>query len=340
MGQPAHDGALMHPDLAAVEDTLWELFAALAPPPPYEGFLRQAMAHARQRVEQGTARLPLHLPLAIGEALGTPVAASHLVAAACLLVWLGADLFDNVVDDEVDPAWAETGTARLSLGAVTALTVLPHHLFERLGNHAIPLTTRHALSQTLSRALWQMSVGQFGDVGSAHEVRTVAEYEAILVGKSGAEVALFAESAARLAARPDAEVSQWHAFGQSLGILAQWLSDIVDLFSEPPGNDLRTGTRTAPILYTLHALDGTAREEFHLTLAAAQAGDEVAAQRARTIMQAAGALRYSLLRATLFHQQARQRLTALLPAGASRARLDGLLDSLSPLTRKEAGHER
>lgn len=327
-------------DLAPVEAVIQELFEVLAPPPPYEVFLTQALAHARQMVAQGTARLPLHLPLAIGEALDTPASASHLVAAACLFVWLGADLFDNVADDEVDPAWAETGAARLSLGAVTLLTVLPHHLYERLGDHAVPLATRHALSQTLSRALWQMSVGQFADVASAREVRTLAEYESVLAGKSGAEVALFAESAALLAARPDPEVAQWRAFGQGLGILAQWSSDIVDLFGEPSGNDLRTGTRTAPILYTLRALDGTARGDFQTMLAAAQKGDEAAAQRARDIMQAAGALRYALLKAQLFHQQARRQLAALLPEAANRARLEGLLDSLSPLTRKEASHER
>lgn len=303
----------------------------LAAPPTYRAFLDAAFSHASQTAADSTPFIPLDLPLAIGEVLGTPLMPRQLVAAACLSVWLGADLFDNVVDDELEPSWDSFGQTRVSLGAVTILTVLPHKLIKRLSRYDVPAATRHALSVALSQSLWQMSVGQFRDLGATNEVRRLSDYETLLAGKSGAEIALFARASALLAERPAKEVEGWHAFGHAIGMSMQLVSDAADIFSDPPGNDLRNGKRTLPIIFALQQLKGHERLSFKADLARAQKNDQNAIRRVRKTMRERGALQYAMLKAEVFRQQALRQLRQLVRCAKARAPLEALSHAISLL---------
>lgn len=307
------------------------LLDELVVPPTYRAFLDAAFAHAMQNASQATPFVPLDLPLAIGETLGTPLKPRQLIAALCLSVWLGADLFDNVADNELDPSWYAFGLTRVSLGAVTILTVLPHHLIERLSLHHVTATTRHALSVALSESLWQMSVGQFHDLGATNEVNCVRDYEKLLAGKSGAEIALFARASALLAERPLPEIEAWHTFGQAIGMSMQIVSDITDIFANPPGNDLRNGKRTLPILFTLQQLKGEERCAFQADLSQAEKNDQDAIERLRDTMRYSGALQYSMLKAEVFRQQALRQLHQLVPCATAREPLEELSHAISML---------
>ncbi len=299
--------------------------------PIYRTFLDAAFSHASQSAAGSTPFIPLDLPLAIGEVLDTPIMPRQLMAAACLSVWLGADLFDNVVDDELDASWHSFGPTRVSLGAVTILTVLPHKLIERLSLYNIPTSARHALSVTLSQSLWQMSEGQFSDLGSTDEVQTLSDYETLLAGKSGAEIALFARASALLAGRPTPEIEIWHNFGHAIGMSMQLMSDTADIFSHHPSNDLRNGKRTLPIIFTLQQLKGEDLLTFQADLTEAQKDDENAISRLCTTMHSCGALQYAILKAEVFRQKAIRLLNQLVPCAKMRSPLEDLINGISLL---------
>ena len=314
-----------------ITNAVYPLLDELAAPSTYRAFLDAAFSHANQSAAQASPFIPLDLPLAIGEVLGTPIRPRQLIAAVCLSVWLGADLFDNVADNELEPSWLSFGLTRVSLGAVTILTVLPHRLIERLSLYDVTASTRHALSLALSQSLWQMSVGQFHDLGATNEVRCAADYESVLAGKSGAEIALFARASALLAERPTQEVEAWHAFGQAIGMSMQLVSDITDIFTDPRGNDLRNGKRTLPILFTLQQLKGDDLLSFQTDLTLAEADNQGAIRRLRDTMRDCGALQYSMLKAEIFRQQALRQLQQIVPCAKARKPLETLSQAISML---------
>lgn len=315
----------------SIEHVIYPVLDELGAPPTYRAFLDATFSHASQSAADSTPFIPLDLPLAIGEVLRTPLMQRQLMAAACLSVWLGADLFDNVVDNELDPSWHAFGQTRVTLGAVTILTVLPHQFIERLSRYDVSAATRHALSVALSQSLWQMSEGQFRDLGATKEVRTLSDYDRLLAGKSGAEIALFARASALLAERPAKEVEGWHALGHAIGMSMQLMSDTADIFSDPPGNDLRNGKRTLPIIFTLQQLKADERLSFNADLARAQKEDENAIKRLRKTMRNCGALQYATLKAEVFRQKALRQLHELVPCTEGRAPLEGLIDGISLL---------
>lgn len=312
-----------------IKNTIYALLDELEPPPTYRAFLDAAFSHANQKAAESTLFMPLELPLAIGETLATPIYPRYLLATACLSVWLGADLFDNVVDNELDPSWLSFGLTRVELGAVTILTVLPHHFIERLSLYDVPPATRLALRATLSESLWLMSVGQFRDLGATNEVTSVSDYEILLAGKSGAEMALFARASALLAEQPAKEVAGWQALGHAIGMSAQLVSDVADIFADSPGNDLRNGKRTLPVIFALQHFKGEPLQSFKVDLAQAQKNDQKAIKRLSQTMRDRGALQYAMLKAEVFRQQARRQLRELVPSPEGRARLEALIDGIS-----------
>lgn len=314
-----------------IQTLIYPLLDELAPPLTYRAFLEAAFSHAIQSIAASPLFMPFQLPLAIGEVLGTPLMPRQLMAATCLSVWLGADLFDNVVDHELESAWHSFGVTRVLVGAVTILTVLPHKLIERLALYDVSNATQHALSSALSESLWHMSVGQYRDLGATDEVTSVADYESLIVDKSGAEIAFFARASALLAERSPQEVEGWHTFGHAMGMSAQLMSDIADIFANPPGNDLRNGKKTLPVIFVLHHLKGDALAAFNADLAQTQQNDPQAITRLRETMHQTGALQYAMLKAEAFRQQALQQLHQLVPSAPARAPLETLIDHISLL---------
>lgn len=313
----------------AIENEIQALWDTPTFPVAYRTLLEHALDHARHAALAPGPFLALDLPLALATALHLPAPHHPLLAAGCLLVWLGADLFDNVVDEELGASWASFGAGPITLGSVTILTVLPHHLWARLEAQGVPPATGRALSTALVEALWTMSIGQFRDLGAQAEVTSPEAYLALTRAKSGAEFALFAGATAQLAGRPAAEVTQWQAFGESLAMAGQLLSDVADLVGQPPGNDLRNGKRTLPLLFALQTLEGDRLARFRAHLRQAQHGDSQAEAALCAELHAIGAFQYALLRAEVLRQQALRHLRQLLPHPDTRAPLEALTDALS-----------
>ena len=85
-------------------------------------------------------------------------------AGACTLHYLGAGLFDNIVDGELSPAWEGREAGEASLAAATLLASLPQRSIARLRERATPVVRLWALAHLFAETLLAMSAGEHEDV--------------------------------------------------------------------------------------------------------------------------------------------------------------------------------
>jgi geranylgeranyl pyrophosphate synthase len=147
--------------------------------------------------------------------------------------------------------------------------------------------------------------------------------------KSGSADALLARAGALLGTEDPFTIEAYAAFGSCFGIAKQLINDVSDIWGEVESQDLLNGKRTLPIAHALSVLRGKQRERLQNLLAAAH--EEV-----RTLLAAAGSVRYTALVIWLHQQQARNHLAAASPQEPARRELQMLLDRASLLQPKEA----
>ncbi len=248
---------------------------------------------------------------------GTPLA----LAGCGLCVYLGADVLDNVVDRELSARWAEYGPSQALIAAVTFLTPLAAAALDEFD---APPETRRALQGALLDGLLAMSAGQVEDL--AFEGRadvTIAESDAMVLRKSGAEWAFFAQAGALLAGAPPEVCEAYATFGREIGATSQILSDCADLAgSDGFSRDLATGKRTLPVVFALATLPGPDRAVLldHLVAAPHDPARQAAA---RHMLGAAGAFHYGALVAEKHRRRALAALGEASPSGpAGQALLD------------------
>src|SRR5215218_8206735 len=154
--------------------------------------------------------------------------------------------------------------------------------------------------------------------------RTMAEH------KSGAEYALFATSGAALATEDPSKIDAYAAFGSCFGIAQQLINDAKDIWGHGCSRDLINGKRTLPIVHALSTLRGQQRERLQNLLAAARESTEHH-DGVRTLLKAAGSLRYTALIAWLYQQQSRSYLARASPREPAGRELHTLLEQASLL---------
>jgi geranylgeranyl pyrophosphate synthase len=274
----------------------------------YRSLFDRALEEVRRCADAGATFLAIDVPLAVSEALERPPLEQRVAAAACTLLWSGADLMDDAADGELPQVWREVPPSQLALVSANLLSTLPHLVTSALAGHAPGEAALARFSQRVSWTLWEMSRGQFLDLDSARRVQSIDAYSDLIGLKTGAEVAFFASAPALLAGLPDEQVEGWSAFGAAYGRMAQVFSDVASCFKEPPANDLMAGKRTLPVLHTLDVLDGAARRDFEADLEGAAAGNVDAARRAIRCMTQRGAARFGLTRVELMRHRAVQSL--------------------------------
>jgi geranylgeranyl diphosphate synthase, type I len=252
------------------------------------------------------------LPLAVYAAAGGAGAAPLALAAACLCVYLGADVLDSVVDRELSDRWADAGANQAILAGVTFLTPLAAAALAELD---APPAMRVAAQDALVDALIVMSAGQSADVafeGSANI--TLAMCESMILAKSGAEWALFARLGALLAGADRAVCDAYATLGRELGATTQIISDGADVATPDESRDLATGKRTLPIVYGLSTLPDADRAHLLGHLDAAP-HDPVRKRAARDMLLAAGVLHFVALAAEVHRQRALAALRSVDPTG-------------------------
>jgi geranylgeranyl diphosphate synthase, type I len=312
---------------ASVLDWLEDFLRALPVPPSHRALLRRHLDVGRtQAIEQ--PKLPsVQLPLTVHAAITGLAEPAFPLAAACTLIYLGADLLDNVADEELPPDWASVGPGTATLAATTLLGPLTVLVLERL---AVSVAVRWQIAQELAATLLAMGVGQATDIapGTLGQV-TPAQCRAIAEAKSGAQLAGYARAAALLAGAHREGVDRYAEIGMCLGTAGQLASDLGEALAIP-SHDLRRGTLTLPIVLAHRRLDPAGRTQLERLLDGARSNEDMHAQ-VQELLVAARVHAHVALTVELYRRRGLTALEAAEPLPAATAELADLLADVSLL---------
>ncbi len=310
-----------------------EWILALPVGPGHRRLLRIHLEVGKERAEVWPEMSSIQLPLLVHAAITGEERPAIPVAGACTLLYLGADLFDSIMDHELPPPWHGRGASEANLAATTLLGALPQLTLACLQEQGTSPSALWSLVHLFAQAGLTMGAGQYEDLllpgledVSIEDSRTMAEH------KSGQEYALFATAGATLATRVSSKTEAYTAFGSCFGIAQQLINDAQDIWGENGGQDLSNGKRTFPIVHALSTLRGERRERLQELLAAARESpehhDEV-----RALLAEAGSPRYTALMVWLYQQQARGHLADASPREPAGQEIYTLLEQASLLRR-------
>jgi geranylgeranyl pyrophosphate synthase len=294
-------------------------------PERHRELLQLHLGEGRAQAERQSLRAA-ELPLLVHAALAGSEEPALPLAAACVLVYLGADLLDNVADAELPPCWLGRDPGEATLAAATLLAALPTLVLE--GAAVSPQLARR-LQLLFAEGMLAMSAGQQEDIAQparwdAARCRTMVER------KGGAEFAFFCRSAATLAGKDEATVSELAAFGAAYGAAGQLASDVGDLWLAEGGRDVAARKRTLPIVYAHEELPARDRVRFEQLLEAADAAADPLAE-IRGLLKQTRSLERSALVVEVYVQRALRALREVGPLEPAGTELRALTSELSLL---------
>jgi geranylgeranyl pyrophosphate synthase len=324
----------------AVLSWLARLVDGLPVPAGHRALLRVHLDVGRAQIDGGADLASAQLPLLVHAALAGSEEPALPLAGACTLLYLGADLLDNVADDEVPAAWHGWGAAEMQLAASTYLAPLYQLALAELGRGGVSDQRLWGLASLFRDALLEMSAGQLDDFRLGADEAVTPEASRLMVErKSGAEFALFARAGAALAT-DDADVAAHFAeVGRCLGAASQLGSDVADLWGAGASRDLTNGKRTLPVAHALTRCAGA--ERARLVALLARCRDEPSLhEEARGRLLDAGSVRYTALVMEVYRQRARRHLERALAgargAGTAAAELRAMVAELVLLPERAA----
>ncbi|HMS40830.1 MAG TPA: polyprenyl synthetase family protein [Pyrinomonadaceae bacterium] len=293
---------------------------------------RLQLDEVEKQMGAGTMRAFVHLPLLIYEGVKGEFQNAIPLSAACSLIFLGLDIFDDVADGDFREHWRGHKPSEMNLIAATLLCSVPKMIIAELD---APPATIAAMQKTLAAGLLEMSAGQQADLtGANRENISVEAVEKSVAGKGGAEVEMFARMAAQFAGASREQTDAYGKFAKNLGIAGQLASDCFEMFCDSDARDLKNGTRTLPLALHLERLTDEPRGEF-LSLLNAARNEETARQAVRELLQKAGVLRRAAFIIEIYCQKARNSLDAAKPTDFARENLRTIIDSNSFFTNKK-----
>jgi geranylgeranyl diphosphate synthase type I len=242
-----------------------------------------------------------------------------------------ADLFDNLIDEELSSSWDARDPGETYLAATTLLSAAPQLALDRLRENGIPPARLWTLAHLFAETLLTMSAGEHEDMLFTNWTDVGPEMCRDMVErKSGSELALFTRAGAILATEDSGVIQNYAAFGLRLGTASQICSDAWDIWSGEMSRDLLNGRRTLPIVHALSTLQGEGRGRLQELLSAAR-GSAECHDDVRVLLAEAGSLRYTALVIEVYRQQARKHLAAASPREPAGQALRMLLDETSLL---------
>jgi geranylgeranyl pyrophosphate synthase len=314
-----------------VFEFLDELILALPVRPGHRRLLQTHLGVGKERADDWPQMSSVQLPLLVHAAITGDERPALPVAGACTLLYLGADLFDSILDHELPPSWQAHDSSQASLAATTLLGALPQLSIARLREQGTQPEKLWTLAHLFADYGLTMGAGQYEDLlfptlehVSVEDSRAMAEH------KSGAEYALFATAGASLATEDHSTIEAYAAFGSCFGIAQQLINDAQDIWGHKRGHDLSNGKRTFPVIHALSTLRGEERERLQKLLTAAR-GSREHHDGVRDLLAEAGSLRYTALIVWLYQQQARGHLASASPREPAARDLYSLLDQASIL---------
>lgn len=188
--------------------------------------MRQSLFSAQAGAESERSPLPLlRLPGWCCEAVGGDPDEAEPVAAAWILLYASAHLFDAVQDGDLpDPWWRELGRG-VPLNAACALLASAWSVLLRSDR---PWTA--PVRQDFADTVLLMASGQHADL-SGGPLSLERAWE-IAAAKSGAFFALATRSGARIGGAEAGALEHFAEFGTNLGLMIQVADDAADLQSD------------------------------------------------------------------------------------------------------------
>jgi len=310
-----------------------EFVLALPVRPGHRKLLQTHLRVGKDLAQDWPEMSSIQLPLLVHAAITGDEMPALPVAGACTFLYLGADLFDSILDHELPPTWRDRELSEASLAATTLLGALPQLCIARLQEQEASPATLWSLAHRFADAGLTMGAGQYEDLllPSLKDV-SIDDCLATAEHKSGAEYALFATAGAVLATEDTSRIDAYSAFASCFGIAQQFINDAKDIWGDKSGRDLLNGKRTLPIVHALSTLRGEQRDRLRKLLRVARESTEHH-DGVRALLAEAGSLRYTALIVWLYQQQARSHLDSASPREPAARELYTLLDQASLLPR-------
>jgi len=266
------------------------------------------------------------LPFCCAEATGCAPERAIPVAAAWLLLYIAARLFDAVEDQDFEPGdWDGLSQAEAINVAGAFLAAIPLALTEV--ENAQPSAE---LRVDFQRAALQMAAGQHADLSGwiGSDEGSVKRYWQVVKAKSGTLFALACWAGARLGNPPAEVLTAYADLGHALGQLIQLCDDYNDTYE--PGNlsDFQTGRASLPVIYGREVAEPAERAQIEYLLPRATT-DAQAASQLRQLLDDLGARHYLLLQIELLGQQAKDALRRASVTGSSLHRLLELIPRIA-----------
>jgi heptaprenyl diphosphate synthase len=199
-------------------------------------------------------------------------------------------------DDVIDEADARHGVPSANQRWDNTVAILTgDYLFARASEISADLGPE--ICRLLAHTIAVLCDGQIREVDATRRLeRSEAEYLEVIGRKTAALIATSCRLGGLLSDAPEPDVETLRAYGESLGLAFQLSDDVMDLtaseaeLGKEPGQDLREGVYTLPILHSLH--EGPDREELRRLLAdGAPDGDRL--DRALRIVRGDGSIEHA-----------------------------------------------
>lgn len=201
----------------------------------------------------------IDLPLMIFSGFGQRTAEAMSLTSLTACVYAGADILDNLADNEAPDFWKDLDESSIHLAAVSFLSTFPHLL---ISDMKLAAEVKNRMTKILAEGLLKMSQGQSRDL-ALRNMSDVSWQDVLesVKQKSGEEMGMFAALAAAYAGCEE-DIHIFTEAGCLLGTAGQLASDCFELFQAKVSRDLSNGTRTLPIAMYLGSASPQEREHF------------------------------------------------------------------------------
>ena len=271
---------------------------------------------ARHLIESGGKRLRPMLTLAAGLAGGYRGNGHIKLAAAVEFIHTATLLHDDVVDESA----LRRGKVSANLVWGNKPSVLVgDFLFSRAFQLMVE-TENLVVLDILSGASAVIAEGEVMQLNSARNLGVSEEhYMKVVSAKTAALFSAAAEVGAVLAARGEAFVQCFRAYGANLGIAFQLVDDALDysgrqaLMGKSVGDDFREAKMTLPIILAHKRADEATRGFWKRVI---ETGNQTEADlnRAITLVEETGAIQETMRRARAYADAAKSALAILAPS--------------------------
>jgi heptaprenyl diphosphate synthase len=234
-------------------------------------------------------------------------------------------------DDVIDEAVARHGVQAANVRWTNTVAILTgDYLFARASEISTDLGTD--ICALLARTIATLCDGQIREVEAAGRLdQTEGAYMEIIRRKTGTLIATSCRLGGMLSDAPVDSLDVLEEFGEALGLAFQLSDDIMDLVAserelgKEPGQDLREGVFTLPVLHALGS--GAHGDELRELLSSGRA-EEAGLPRALEIVRSTENLAHSRAAVVAEVDRARE-LASRLPEGTARTALVQLAEYLA-----------